>query len=532
MRFKKLFFGFFLFLFIFQTFPLFLTAQYSIPALDKVDSLRSHSRYFVEKGDFPSALSHLEAAENILKTHQIDTLLGLILLDFAEPLLKSGNFVEAIKKCHQAFELYDSLKMDNRKGQALNQLGVAYKYSGDLNKAREYYEKAVSIIEKSKSEEGLGSALNNLATVLNEIGQYQQAESITFKAIDLVLSAGDTTKAIPLYFNLAINMDNQKRYDDALEYLKIIYGIATKYDLTYAMSGYYNGKGIVLKHKGDFEAAEKNYFEALDYAERRNFPKILNVVHENLSMLYKEKGDFEKALNYFEKAMMVKDSLFSVEKQNQIEKLREEFEAVQKEKEIELLKKDRSISKLQIRSLSLLSVLAILIFGGGIFYQRFRIKKNRQLAAIKEEKLKQELELKSQQITSKTLEMVRKNDFLSSLSKQLNLAQKENKIDSSTYNQIEKEIGFHHQMEDDWQQFEVAFNDVHKGYFESLKANFPELTSNELRHCALLKLGLSIKETANLLSIAPPSVKMSRNRIKKKLKLSAEDSLPNFLISL
>ena len=78
---------------------------------------------------------------------------------------------------------------------------------------------------------------------------------------------------------------------------------------------------------------------------------------------------------------------------------------------------------------------------------------------------------------------------------------------------------------------EVAFNVVHKGYIEQLKSSFPDLTSNELRHCALLKLGLSIKETANLLGIAPPSVKISRNRIKKKLKLSAEESLPNFLLA-
>ena len=531
MRFEKQVLKLLFLLFTFLIFQQTFFAQVSVPAIDEIDSLRSRSRKFVDKGDFSAALNRLDSAKTIAQLHQIDTLLGLVLLDKVEPLIKSGDFITAIENCHQAIELFDSLKMDNRKGQAYNQMGVVYKYSNDAEKAGECYQKAISIIEKTEKKEGLGSALNNYGTILNLTGQYQKAEEIALRAIDMILEKGDTAGAVPPYFNLAINMDNQKRYDDALKYLEIIHEIVTKYNLLYLMSGYYNGKGIVLKHKGDFDAAEKNYLEALAFGEKKGFPQLTKDINDNLSQLYAEKGDFEKALHYFEKSIIVKDSLYSLEKQKEIEKLREAFEVVEKEKEIEILKKDQAISKLQIRSLSLLAVLIALIFGGGIYYQRYRHKKNKQLAEIKEAKLKQELEMKNQQLTTKTLEMVRKNDFLSSLSDQLSEAKKENKIDSITFNQIEKEIGFHHQMEDDWEQFEVAFNDVHKGYIEQLKSSFPDLTSNELRHCALLKLGLSIKETANLLGIAPPSVKISRNRIKKKLKLSAEESLPNFLLA-
>ena len=520
------------FVLVFFCISLISFSQLTTSAVDEIDSLRSQSRLLLNKGEVGAALLRLDSALAIANSNNYDSLFAVILVNFADPLSKADDLVKAIEYGQHAYEIFDSLKMDNMKAQALGSLGVIYKYSGDLVKAGEYFEKTISIIEKTENKEGLGKSLNNYASILISTGKFQKAENFASRAIDLILEQGDTVDVIPPYFSMAISLDEQKRYDEALTYLEKAYTVATKHELIYAMSGYYNGKGIVLKHKGDFYAAEKNYLDALDFAENYGFSDIKQAVNENLVLLYKKQGDFEKALAHQEKANIIIDSIYTIEKQKQIELLKETFEAVQKEKEIELLKKDQSINELQIRSLSLLVILVVLIFGGGVFYQRYRIKKNKELAEIIETQLTQELVLKSQQLTSKTLEMVRKNDFLLSLSEQLNIAQKEKKIDTSIYNQIAKEIDFHHQMEDDWEQFEVAFNDVHKGYIDQLKSNYPELTSNELRHCALLKLGLSIKETANLLGIAPPSVKVSRNRIKKKLKLSTEESLPNFLLAM
>lgn len=55
------------------------------------------------------------------------------------------------------------------------------------------------------------------------------------------------------------------------------------------------------------------------------------------------------------------------------------------------------------------------------------------------------------------------------------------------------------------------------------------MTNNEVRHCTYIKLGLTNKEVANMLHVAPKTVEAARYRIKKKLNLSKEESLGQFI---
>ncbi|MCB0471413.1 MAG: hypothetical protein KDC51_13280, partial [Flavobacteriaceae bacterium] len=73
---------------------------------------------------------------------------------------------------------------------------------------------------------------------------------------------------------------------------------------------------------------------------------------------------------------------------------------------------------------------------------------------------------------------------------------------------------------------------VHPGFFDFLNKNFPELTNNDLKACAYIRMNLSSKEVASLTNVSPKSVTMHRYRLKKKLNLDTEDSLKNFLFNI
>ncbi|WP_299184157.1 hypothetical protein [uncultured Aquimarina sp.] len=62
-----------------------------------------------------------------------------------------------------------------------------------------------------------------------------------------------------------------------------------------------------------------------------------------------------------------------------------------------------------------------------------------------------------------------------------------------------------------------------------LKDNYPQLTANDIKHCLLLKLNLSIKDCSQLLSVSSHAIKMARKRIKKKMELPEETRLKEFL---
>ncbi|MDH4472314.1 MAG: tetratricopeptide repeat protein [Fluviicola sp.] len=80
-----------------------------------------------------------------------------------------------------------------------------------------------------------------------------------------------------------------------------------------------------------------------------------------------------------------------------------------------------------------------------------------------------------------------------------------------------------------WDNFLKHFDIAHQQFFKHLQEKHPDLTINEEKHCAFLKIKLSNKEVAAILGVAPDTVKKARQRLKKKLSLTTEDSLKLYI---
>ncbi|MEM6347582.1 MAG: helix-turn-helix transcriptional regulator, partial [Bacteroidota bacterium] len=78
--------------------------------------------------------------------------------------------------------------------------------------------------------------------------------------------------------------------------------------------------------------------------------------------------------------------------------------------------------------------------------------------------------------------------------------------------------------------FRKHFESVHPNLIQGLNRKHPELTKNEFKLIALLRLNLSSKEISAILGISPDSVKIARYRLRKKLGLSNQEDLFQFLL--
>jgi CheY-like chemotaxis protein/DNA-binding CsgD family transcriptional regulator len=83
-----------------------------------------------------------------------------------------------------------------------------------------------------------------------------------------------------------------------------------------------------------------------------------------------------------------------------------------------------------------------------------------------------------------------------------------------------------------WQDFESRFENVYESFYNSLNAQFPDLTPGERKLCALLRLNISSKDIAAITLQNPQSIDMARYRLRKKLNLSPEDNLVDFLLKI
>lgn len=86
--------------------------------------------------------------------------------------------------------------------------------------------------------------------------------------------------------------------------------------------------------------------------------------------------------------------------------------------------------------------------------------------------------------------------------------------------------------ESDWTLFLIRFGQKHTDYFRVMKERFPELTPNDLRLSACLKMNLCTKEIAALMNLSVRAVENGRYRLRKKLGLKSAQNLNEFLLHI
>lgn len=82
---------------------------------------------------------------------------------------------------------------------------------------------------------------------------------------------------------------------------------------------------------------------------------------------------------------------------------------------------------------------------------------------------------------------------------------------------------------EDWSSFKVYFENAYPGFLRRLRGTYPSMTEAEERLYLFIKLNLSTKEAATILGISPESVKKTRNRLRKRLELSEDINLENYI---
>ncbi|WNJ16167.1 hypothetical protein [Pontibacter sp. G13] len=152
---------------------------------------------------------------------------------------------------------------------------------------------------------------------------------------------------------------------------------------------------------------------------------------------------------------------------------------------------------------------------------------------IQEEKLHSEIAFKNQELTSATMHLLAKNKFLQHVKNELEDIRKKPSSDSQTeIRRLVRQINQNLNDEDDWDRFAFHFSQVHRGFFAQLKDRYPELTPQDLKLCAYLRLNMSTKEIAQMLNITVRGVETSRYRLRKRLELGKDTNLTEFIMGI
>ncbi len=174
-------------------------------------------------------------------------------------------------------------------------------------------------------------------------------------------------------------------------------------------------------------------------------------------------------------------------------------------------------------------------------YQQESVIAEQEIIRLKNEKLeievqrnKTELESKSKELAAIAMQITSKNEILNQIKAKLERIHQK-MIHEQSKKQIEgviKTIKSDMLHEDDWEKFEVHFDQVHEDFLRKIRLNYPSLTPKDLRLCAYLRMNLSSKEIAPLLNISVRGVEISRYRLRKKFDIDRVENLTDFLMNI
>ena len=161
-------------------------------------------------------------------------------------------------------------------------------------------------------------------------------------------------------------------------------------------------------------------------------------------------------------------------------------------------------------------------------------KTESEIVVLKNKNLEAEINFKNSELASSAMHLVKKGELLTKIKAELNHVMKgfENPQAAAEMKKIIKSLSEDDNMDKEWESFTKHFDKVHSDFVACLKAKHPAITGNELKLCAYLRMNLSTKEIAQLMNISVRGVEISRYRLRKKLNLTSETNLFNYLISL
>lgn len=439
---------------------------------------------------------------------------------------------------------------------AHNNLGVIYSENYHDSLALLHFTKALSLSNEKVG--GQYAAENNIGAILMRAEKYQEAISyfllaqshmernditankiLSLKNIgECYLRMGDFTTA-KSWTNRCLNLA-QKTNDTAFQ----VYSLLLLSDIARGA----NQSPLALEY------CQK----ALALGHLTNSATILAACYASLSKLMEHTGQFQQALSLLHQQAAIHDSIDRVEKRIQIEQFNEANQQIATHnallRSMQQLERRNEIWSTIVIALIVGTFVAVTFLLVKIHQRKHRISnletENKKATAEKhqmaekslqqhrllqatQQELNDEIERKHREIADYALLVEHKNQLLLLAIHEIEQRRYDFKIKNrEAMDLLLAKLRANIHIEEEWDSFKLHFENVHPEFFSRLLEHSPNLTPDDLRFCACLRLNLSSKDIARLFNISPEAVRQRIYRIRKKLNFATNTELMSFIMSI
>lgn len=324
----------------------------------KTDSVSIH-RLLKQAEEMPSSKSELQkiiavwAIEQSRKNN-FPFLISLSHYTAGRIYLEEGNHTVATDHFGQCLLYASRYHLFQHEVNAYNALANIYKRNKQYDKAIFYYKQSIAVCHLHQYEKGLMYASYNLGALLYEASDKRPflhtSEPIAWinRSIEIAEKFSENDFVMQASGVVARLYAEENKYDSAIYSLNKAEKLIRHTGKEEYLTNHFYSLGIFYLARKDYKAAVDAFEKGVVYSKKFRKPVFEYRFYNNLSTAYDSLGEISNAYRYKKLYFQLYDSLSSKEKLSIISDAENKYQKAIKDIEIERLKADQIIKKLEI----------------------------------------------------------------------------------------------------------------------------------------------------------------------------------------
>ncbi|MBE0638750.1 MAG: tetratricopeptide repeat protein [Bacteroidales bacterium] len=518
----------------------------------KSDSLRVYNLVAISKeyasGDVQNSLQFAQKALAIAEKSNQNDLLSYALFNIGVAYFNQGLLEISTKYFYRYFEIQKEMQDDKGTAYALVNLGAVHLKLNQFEQSRAYFEQALNIFDQMTEQGEIAKPGAEMISIYNNLGVVSKNCDEPEKAIDYYSRGISLARRTPgqevflgnLLNNLGSIYLDLGKTSEAYDFLNEAYEVRLSND---------DKSGLVKSYLmfARYYLELQNVEEALNYAYLGyNLANTVGVLSSNadalelLFQVYNQKQMADSALKYYMLSTELKEKLNkdAALKELSLLEITAQFRENEKLAQIEQKRKEFRYLMIGLTLILIVAILSLLYFlshsrNRRLMLEKVNINLNSKNLELEKESLQKELEIRNKELATNVMYQIQKNELIQDIVQKLEKHSISNvNIDHDWIVEIIRDLE-KTQQKSVWNEFEVRFQQVHNEFYDKLNAINPELSPNDRRLCAFLRLNMTTKEIASITGQSIRSIEVARTRLRKRLNLTnSETGLIEFLSQL
>lgn len=291
-----------------------------------------------------------------------------------------GNGEESFRLHKESIALFAEVKDYRQKANALAAMGYESKRR-NLGLAMDIMREAISNLDKNDHKIDLASAFDNFGVLFEMKANLDSAAYYYTKALQLKRENKDSVGIPYSLNNLAGVCFMKNKTEEGFVYISESNEIRKRLKDFIGICWNEYSLGELFINLKDYRAAEVHIRRSLQLAKEYTYPELIARNTHHLALVYEHKKQFDSAYVAFTRFYQLNDSLYNIQKQNQLIEMETVYETEKKSFKIKSLNDENDLKEAELQkkknTVYFLGIIVALFAVAGILITRAYSQKNK-----------------------------------------------------------------------------------------------------------------------------------------------------------